>query len=66
VISRSSTPLTGPPTHNLKVLVLRPGTISAKIQLSPRQILPGRRYRLRLWAVDYDAHTTVRYITFRG
>ncbi|HEV7134863.1 MAG TPA: hypothetical protein VGN27_14140 [Gaiellaceae bacterium] len=66
VIHRSSTPLTGPPTHNLKVLVLRPGTISSKIQLDPRQILPGRRYRLRLWAVDYDGHTTVRYITFRG
>jgi hypothetical protein len=65
-MSRRASPLAGLPTHNLKVLVLRPGTITARIKLQPSQILPGRRYRLRLWAVDYDGHATVRYITFKG
>ena len=56
----------GLPTHNLRVLVLRPGTITASVGLLPNQILPGRRYKLRLTAVDYDGHTTVRTIPFKG
>jgi hypothetical protein len=34
--------------------------------LSRTQILPGYRYKLRLWAVDYDGHKTVSYISFTG
>ena len=66
VISRVVSPPHGAPTRNLKVLVLRPGTIDARIKLRPSQILPGRRYRLRVSATDYDGRTTVRFITFRG
>jgi len=51
---------------NLHVTILRPGTIKVQLHVPAGRLVPGQKYRLRVWAIDPDGNKTVGYIPFTG
>jgi len=52
---------------NFHVTILRPGTVKVQLHVPPSAALvAGQKYKLRVWALDYDGNKTVAYIPFTG
>ena len=52
---------------DIHVTILRPGTINVNLHVpASAHLVTGQKYKLRVWALDYDGNKTVADIPFTG
>lgn len=57
-------PYTGTPVHTMHLVIKRPGQIKTLLKVAEGALVPGKTYKIRITAVDFDGHKVTEFTTF--